>query len=55
MAFPVPLDERRRGKMREITGLIVGSDAQIIPVSTSIIDQIAASVLSPILQLACFR
>lgn len=50
MACPLLLDERSRGKRREITGLIVGSDAQIIPVSTSIIDQIAASVLSPIMQ-----
>jgi hypothetical protein len=30
-----------------MTGLIVGSDAHMMPVSTSIIDQIAASVLSP--------
>lgn len=45
--FLLLFEERRRGKSRETTGLIVGSDAQMIPVSTSIIDQIAASVLSP--------
>ena len=49
VACPLLLDERRCGKKLEITGLIVGSDAQIIPVLTSIIDQIAASVLSPII------
>ena len=44
-------DERRRGNSLEMTGFIVGNDAQIIPVSTSIIDQMAASVLSPIRRL----
>jgi hypothetical protein len=43
----VLLEESKRGKIHEMTGFIVGSDAQIMPVLTSMLDQIAASVLSP--------
>jgi len=39
--------ERRRGKNLETRGLIVGRQAQVIPVLTSIIDQIEAPALSP--------
>jgi hypothetical protein len=41
------LEESKRGKIREMTGFIVGSDAQIMPVLVSMLDQIAASVLAP--------
>lgn len=41
------LEESKRGKIHEMTGFIVGSDAQIMPVLTSMFDQIAASVLAP--------
>jgi len=48
--WPVPLrvEERRRGKSREMMGLIVGREAQIMAVFTSMSDQIAESVLSPV-------
>jgi hypothetical protein len=41
------LEESKRGKIREMTGFTVGSDAQTMPVLTSMLDQIAASVLAP--------
>jgi hypothetical protein len=43
----VLLEESKRGKIHEMTGFIVGSDAQTMPVLTSMLDQIAASVLAP--------
>jgi hypothetical protein len=43
----VLLEESMRGKIHEMTGFIVGSDAQTMPVLTSMLDQIAASVLDP--------
>src|SRR4051812_1800312 len=43
----VLLEESKRGKIHEMIGFIVGSDAQIMPVLTSMLDQIAASVLAP--------
>jgi hypothetical protein len=41
------LEESKRGKIRDMTGFIVGSDAQTMPVLTSMLDHIAASVLAP--------
>jgi hypothetical protein len=41
------LVESKRGKTREMTGFIAGSDAQNMPVLTSRSDKIATSVLTP--------
>jgi hypothetical protein len=60
VALPEPLrvDDRRRGNSFPTTGLTAGSEAQIIPVKTSMLDQMEAPTLSSAkckIQFACWR